>query len=501
VTAIDQYFQTDDLKDDLRRRSVHGAAITVSSLAGKFLVNVGSTMVLARLLTPQDFGLVTMVLTVTVMIMIFRDLGLATATIQSPSLDHSRVNTLFWLNVLFGLAVGGFTALTSPLLAWFFREPRLTAIGIVLGGTMLIDGLAVQHQALLRRRMRFGALALSDVASNALGALFAVFLAQRGADYWALVWMRVVSAATGAAFLWIQCSWRPSLSLRIREAQSLVMFGGKITASRLVRYSSRNVDRLLIGRFLGADVLGLYAKASGWLAAPFQQLNWPLAWIAVPILSRLQNEPQRFRLYYRAGLSILAMFGLPLIFYLFIDAPPVIQLLLGPQWTQAIPIFRLLAPVAFAALLQIAFHWSYISLGNADRQVKWEIFSAAITLIALVVGLRWGVNGIAAAYSLASILLLPVGAVYCTRGTPVGVGDLVFAFLRPAAASLGASLVLILFIRRVAIESDLAAVVSHALIFFAAYAALWLISPGGPRAAREFLRLGKEFQKFKRSPP
>src|SRR5688572_2148941 len=279
--SFDRYFQTDDLKDNLRARSVHGAAFTVVSIGGKFAINAAATMILARLLTPQDFGLVAMVLSVTGLVTIFRDLGLATATVQSPSLDHPRVNTLFWLNVFFGIAMGLLTAVFSPLFSYFFREPRVIGLGVIMGGVMMIEGFAIQHQALLRRRMRFGALAFSEIASVAAGAAVGLILAWRGVGYWSLVWMKVAAAAVGVATLWLLCTWRPSGMLRLGEARSLMKFGGQITAARFIRYLSRNLDRILVGRSLGPQSLGFYAKASGWLVAPFQQLTWPVGRVAV----------------------------------------------------------------------------------------------------------------------------------------------------------------------------------------------------------------------------
>jgi O-antigen/teichoic acid export membrane protein len=498
--SFDHYFRTDDLKDNLRRRSVHGAAFTVTSIGIKFAINAGATMILARLLTPQDFGLVAMVVSVTGLVTIFRDLGLATATVQSPSLDHSLVNTLFWLNVFFGISMGLLTAVFSPLFSWFFREPRVTSLGVVLGGVMMIEGFSIQHQALLRRRMKFGALAVSEILSVAAGAAVALFFAWRGAGYWSLVWMKVAAAIAGVASLWLLCTWRPSATLRLGEARSLVKFGGQITAARFVRYISRNLDRLLVGRSLGPQTLGFYAKASGWLVAPFQQLTWPVARVAIPVLSRLQDEPRRFRTYYQAGLSILALLGIPAIIYLVLDAPAVILLILGDQWLEAIPIFRVLAPVAVAALFQIGFQWCYVSLGRADRQLVWEITNTIVTLIALFMGLRWGVLGVASAYSVASILLLPIGAAYCFRHAPVGPRDLLSVFVRPGAAAIGAGILLFLFQRMMPIGNLPAAVALHALLFASAYILFWLISPGGRQAAADLLRLGRDLQKFKRSP-
>jgi PST family polysaccharide transporter len=179
----------------------------------------------------------------------------------------------------------------------------------------------------------------------------------------------------------------------------------------------------------------------------------------------------------------------------------VIRLVLGDQWIGAIPIFRLLAPVALSALLQIGFQWCYVSLGRADRQLRWELVAAAVTLASFAVGLRWGAMGVAGAYSLASVLLLPPGAAYCFRRTPVGVGDLLSAFRRPVAAGLAGAAALYALSRSVSIAGRPVAVALHGLLFATVYVAVWLVSPGGLSAAREFVRLGRELQRFRRTPP
>ncbi|MFH1680970.1 MAG: lipopolysaccharide biosynthesis protein, partial [Candidatus Eisenbacteria bacterium] len=491
---LEGYFHTDDLREDLRRRSVRAGLLTFVSIGGRFALVVGSTMILARLLTPRDFGLVAMVASVTGFVAIVRDFGLSTAAVQSERLDHPSASSLFWVNVFVALSLAILTALAAPLIARIFREPKLTAIGVAMGGLTFIEGLAAQHQALLRRRMRFGALTACEVGSLGAGVVAAVILAHQGARYWSLVLLRFVAASVQAALLWSLCRWRPSATFRFEEVRAFLGFGGRLTASRFVRYISRNADRFLVGRVLGAGVLGLYSKACGWLAAPFQLASWPVGRVAVPVLSRLQGEPARFRTYFRTGLAILASLGVPVIVFFFIDASEVILLLLGPQWTPAIPIFRLLAPVALAALFQMGFHWCFVSLGRADRQLRWELVSAAVTVAAFAVGLGWGAVGVAAAYSVASLLLLPPGVLYCFRGTPLRPVDLLHVFGRPAAGSLGAAGVLLLFKSGVRLESLPAAAVLHALLFGIGYAALWVLLPGGNRAAREYIRIGREFR-------
>jgi O-antigen/teichoic acid export membrane protein len=473
----------------------------MGSQAGRIVLDAGGTIVLARLLAPRDFGLVAMVLSVTSFVTIFRDLGLASATVQSRSLDHTRVTSLFWLNTGFGVAMAALTALLAPLIARFFGEPRLGGIALVIAGVLVIEGLAIQHQALLRRRMRFGSLAWLEVLSVAAGVSVGITLAWWGAGYWSLVWMRVAQSATRAIVAWTFCDWRPGLGIGFGAVRPQVAFGTRLTVSRFARHTSRNLDRVLVGRVLSAEALGLYAKAAGWLVAPFQQLSWPIARVAVPVLSRLQDDPLRFRSYFVAGQSALAAAGVPAAAFLVVDAHHVIPMLLGPQWLDAIPIFRALAPVAVASLVQMGFHWCYVSLGNTRRQMRWEVASAAILVVAFALGLRGGAVGVAAAYGIVSILLLPPGALVCFRQTPISPFDMLGVFVRPVVAACAASGALALLLRGDLGSAALVHVLVHLMFFTIVYAGTWLALPGGRTALGRLVALRGELQRSKRTPP
>jgi PST family polysaccharide transporter len=180
-------FSTEHLHADLKGRSVRGGVLTLTSQGAQFVMQSVSTVVLARLLTPADFGLVAMVVAITGLGQAFADLGLSEATIQHPDINHDQVSNLFWVNVAIGLGLTILTASLGPLLAWFYHEPRLRAITYVVSVTFLIGGLRVQHDALLQRNMRFLALAIRDISAYAVAVPVAIVLALRGAGYWAIV--------------------------------------------------------------------------------------------------------------------------------------------------------------------------------------------------------------------------------------------------------------------------------------------------------------------------
>ncbi|MGB9196014.1 MAG: lipopolysaccharide biosynthesis protein, partial [Terriglobales bacterium] len=284
---------TEHLHADLKGRSVRGGFWTLTSQGAQFVVASVSTIVLARLLTPADFGIVAMVTAVTSLGQAFADLGLSEATIQQAEITHEQVSTLFWVNVAIGLGLTLVTMVLAPVLAWFYREPRLFDIALVMSLTFLIGGLRVQHTALLKRQMRFLALAIRDVISIVVGVPVAIILALRGAGYWAIIAMPLATNVTQMVLSWLMVRWLPSLPRRGTKVSSMISFGGNVAASYFVTNIVRSADSVLVGWYWGANPLGLYSRAYNLLMLPVRQLNGPAGSVSVPVFSRLQGDPER----------------------------------------------------------------------------------------------------------------------------------------------------------------------------------------------------------------
>lgn len=491
----DRFFRTDHLKSDLKGRSIRSGAVTMAAQAGKFVLNFGSTAVLARLLTPEDYGLIGMVIVVTGFIQLFNELGLSTATVQRAEITHKQVSTLFWINMGIGGLLMMATAVIAPGVAWFYSEPRLTAITMFLGMGFVLGGLGVQHQALLRRQMRFTSLATIEIGSIVLGICTAIISAWQGAGYWALVFMNLARVSAVTVGVWISCGWRPGLPVRKSGVRPMLVFGGHLTGQSVLNYFIRNLDNVLIGYFLGPQALGLYAKAYQLLLLPIQQINGPVSNVALPTLSRLQAEPDRYREYYRKGVLLLVVIGMPTIAFLFEVADKVILIVLGSQWTDAIPLFRILAPAAFVGTFNVATGWVYMSLGQANRQLRWVFIASAVTAIGFLIGIQWGTIGIAASVSLTMFLLRYPGIVYCFKSTPLKVSDLMGVLWRPTLASLTPAA--ILFAIRdwfVVGENPLVGLLIDALVYTVLYILIWCMLPNGWQTLSEILRLLKELR-------
>jgi O-antigen/teichoic acid export membrane protein len=432
-------FATDHLEHDLGRRSVRGGAATLAGQVARLVLQLGSTAVLARLLVPEDFGLLAMVAVFTGLVPLFQDLGLSTATVQRARITHEQVSNLFWIQVGAGLVLAGITAALAPVVGAFYGEPRLVAITIAVGGTIAIGSLRAQHTALLRRQMRFATVASIDIASLAFGVLTAIVLAARGAGAWALVALAACQAAAAVVLTIAATGWWPGRPRRGVGTTEMVRFGGRVTAASLCNYTVRNADNLLVGRFVGAGALGVYSKAYSLLMLPLHQVAGPIGAVALPALSRLQNEPERFASYYLRAVHTIAYASMPLAVVLGVCAEDVVAVLLGPRWHEAAAVFRVFALFAWVQPLVSASGWVMLARDRADRMLRWSALQVVVLVTAYAIGLRGGAFGVAVASTVASLVMFVPTLAFAFHGSRVSLVSVFRAAGRPAlvAAAVG----------------------------------------------------------------
>jgi PST family polysaccharide transporter len=258
-SVSDKYFRTDHLKENLGGRTARGGAVAITTQALKFVITLVATSVMARLLTPQDYGFIGMVAVVTGFVATYKDLGLSAATIQRAEITSDQISTLFWINVLLSIGIAALTIVLAPFISWFYGEPRLTWITIFTGFGFIINGLAVQHEALLRRQMRYFALATIGLAALIVGYVVGISMALKGFSYFALVGSQLALGFTSTIRHLGSCSLETRASKKGTGVRSMLRFGGNLTGFATINYFARNGDNLLIGRFWGAEQLGVYA--------------------------------------------------------------------------------------------------------------------------------------------------------------------------------------------------------------------------------------------------
>jgi O-antigen/teichoic acid export membrane protein len=352
---------------DLKGKTIRGGLARLCAQGVSFLLRVGSLMVLARLLSPKDFGLVGMVTAFTGVLTLFRDFGLSSAAIQRTTVTEEQISTLFWINTLLGALLGVVAVAMAPALAAFYHEPQLFGVTAILAAGFLFNAAGIQHSALLQRQMRFTVLAVISVVSLIVGTAIAIGGARAGYEYWALVAMAITQPLVATIGFWVATGWIPGMPHRRAGIRSMMHFGGTLTLNSLVAYVAYNADKIMIGRFWGADVIGIYGRAYQLVAIPTDNLNSAVGEVAFSALSRLKDDPIRLKSYFLKGFSLVLGLTLPITIACALFADDVVFFLLGPQWKDAAAIVRLLAPTITIFAIINPLGWLVYSIGPVVR--------------------------------------------------------------------------------------------------------------------------------------
>ena len=492
MTDTPDHLGTEHLAHDLAVRSTRGSVAVLAAEATKFLAGTGATMVLARLLRPDDFGLAAMALATIAILGKVKDVGLFTATVQSKHIDQAQATALFWMSAAVAAAVSLLTLSLAPAMGWFYRDARLVAVTAALACVPFIDGVTLQSAAVMTRQMRFVALSAIDAAALAAGVAASLALAWAGAGYWALVGHEIVYSAAYAAAIWSVCRWRPGRPRRHSGVGPMVAFGMHLSGFRILNHLALNLDTVFIGRFRGPLEAGIYDRAYRLLTIPSSLLNQPLSAVAVPALSRLQGDAGRYRAFYLAWIRFVFGLTMPLVVFLFVDAERAVLTILGAQWVAIVPVYRVLAPAAFVGRLNVVTRWLYVTTGRTDRQLRWSAVLLVPMVAAYAIGVGWGAFGVAVAHTLVTCTLWYPGVVYCCRTAPVRPREVLGVMMMPAAASIVAGLGLLAVMQ--AVPHGLSAPVQLLLdlaVYAAVYGLVWVVVPGGRRSLVEFIGLAR----------
>ncbi len=404
-----------------------------------FTVRLGSLMVLARLLGARDFGLVGMVTAFTGVLILFRDFGLSAAAIQRTTVTEDQLSNLFWINALVGMLLAVLLVAGAPAMAAFYHEPRLRAVTAVMALGFIFNAVGVQHGAMLQRQMRFTALAVINTISLIAATAVGVGVALAGYGYWALVAMTVTGPLVATSGFWIATAWVPGRPRRRSGIRSMMRFGGTVTLNGLIVYTAQNFEKVLLGRFWGADAIGLYGRAFQLVNIPTANLNTAAGEVAFAALARVQHDGDRLRRFFLTGYSLVLAMTIPLTMLCALFSADVIEVFLGAGWSAATPILRFLAPTILVFAIVNPLSWLLYSLGMVKRSLRMGLAVAPVMIVSYVIGLPYGPKGVAFAYSTAMLLwLLPLIA-WAVRGTAVLFRDVLLTAYKPLASGIVAA--------------------------------------------------------------
>lgn len=478
-------------KSDLGKKAVKSGALTMMAQLIKIVLQLASIIILSRLLSPDDFGLIAMVVAITSFMQLFRDMGLSTASIQKGDLTYDQTNALFWLNVAIGTLLTVLTMLCAPLISWFYERPELQAVLMVLSSTFLISSAGAQHSALMQREMRFRPKVIADIAGAVATLVVSIVMAFYGYGFWALAWGTVIGAIITTVMYFLGSKFRPSRPKKTAGMRELVGFGANVTIFELVNYFHRNLDNILIGKVWGAVTLGFYSRAYQMMMLPIASLRQPINSVAYPVLSKLQHDPIAFKAYYQKIATLLAFLSMPLMVFLVVNATNVVTVAMGKGWEKLIPIFVLLGISGFIQPVGTLRGLVLLSLGKSRLYVLWGVVNAIIVSIAFVVGVRWSVEGVAAAYAIANYLLIYPSLYFFFKDTPIKPRDFFSSIAVPAIASL-ASAIMMYFVQ-LQWMAEISKPLIHLLVSGFMYLILFIIAvlvlPKGRNILRQYLKI------------
>jgi polysaccharide transporter, PST family len=398
---------------------------TALSQAVLLATQIGSVVVLSRLLSPEDFGLIAMCVPIVALVGMVQDFGLLQATVQRPGIRQDEVSFLFWVNILASVTLATVLFLSAPLIADFYGDSRVGPLIAAMSVVVITSGAAAQHGAILQRRMRFGRVA----AISAIGAVTAFGVATLWAmfrpDYWALFVGMLAGTLVPTVLTWISAGWLPDRPRGVPHGRSLLGFGAGVTGFNLSNFVTQNAANVLIGRAWGVVELGLYDRAFKLLLFPLNQIANPLSRVMISGLSRLTDEPHRYRSAYLRVHRLVLLVALPGVACAIAMADVVIAVALGAQWQASAPIFQALGFAGLLQMLNSPSGWLFISQGRTRDYMLWGMMMAGVAVSAYVIGLPYGAFGVAVALSVAQYAMTPLLWLWLCRNGPLGLRDII----------------------------------------------------------------------------
>ena len=386
---------------------------------------IGSLVVLSRLLSPGDFGLIAMCFPIVALVGMMQDFGLLQATVQRPGIRQEEVSFLFWVNIVLSATLAALLFLAAPLFAAFYGDSRVGPLIAAMSLIVITSGAAAQHGAILQRRMRFGRVAAISAAGAVAAFTVATLWALFRPDYWAIFAGMVAGTLLPTILTWISAAWLPDRPRWVPLGRSLLGFGAGVTGFNLSNFVTHNAANVMIGRAWGVVELGFYDRAYKLLLFPLNQISSPLTRVMVPSLSRLLAEPHRYRSAYLRVQRLVLFVALPGVACAIVEAEVLIALALGPHWHSTLPIFQALGFAAIMIMLNGSSGWLFVSQGRAQDYMAWGLVMASLAVTAYAIGLAYGAFGVAVALTIVQYVKTPILWIWLCRKGPVALRDVI----------------------------------------------------------------------------
>ena len=416
---IDHDFNQGDLG---QRTATAFAFVAVAQIIANVVVILG-TIFLARILGPENFGLMAMIATASALLMVFENFGLYYVTVQRKDLSLEELNCLFWVNLAIAFFIALLFYLIAPLIALYYKEPVLKDMCHALSLAFVFRGTANQHAALLNRKMNHKKTSIATMFGAVCGTVLAIILALLGAAVWSLVWRQVMDAFSRSALIWIFSGWIPSWQRWSRDYIPALKVGGNLTFSRLMYYVSQNYADILIGRTLGAVSLGFYKLGFQVIFFPAQRVIEPVAQVMIPMLSQMLDNAEQYKQAYLRAVHILFLFYSALGLFVVMHTPVIIDAVFGHEWIGAMAPMRYMAATMLVVGINSTSSWIFITQERSNEMLRWSVFFTLAVVFSISLGLPYGIDATALAFMICVFTVSPLLYLYIGRKGPVKAQD------------------------------------------------------------------------------
>jgi polysaccharide transporter, PST family len=438
---------------------------------------------LARLINPSEYGLVAMVVPILGFISSMSDLGVGRALIQPKFISRSQITALFWINAVVSAAIALILVGISPLVGRLYHEPKTVAITIALAALFFVGTFGIHPSAILNRQMRLSRMAVIDCIVSVVGPTVGVLTALAGWGYWSLIYMQAANTLTSVLLVWLSAGWMPSWPRWDPAALQILRFGANLTISNIAIYITTTADNMIVGAVAGKIALGLYDKAYRLAVWPISQVSAPIGRVAIPLLSRLNDDPERYASAFKRMLQLPNLVCIPGLIFGMYFSPQLVHVFLGPSWSGIAPVFSWVCIGGWGSALYGSAAWLFTSQGRGREQMTWSVVTSAISVATFVIGIRWGAAGVAAVAGLGFTLVqTPLIIWAATRRGPVGVSFVLRAML-PILGSATATVPTVYLYSRIVHFGALAAIASGAILAYAVF----ILSMSAMASGRELL--------------
>ncbi len=373
---------------------------------------------------------------------LFTDMGLSTALVQRQSIENRHLSSVFWINVVIGLTLTLVLLFLSPYVSRFYDEPRLMPLMAFISLSFLLGSFCMVQRALYIRAMNFRFLFFTGLGINLICGTLAITMSLLGFGVWSLAWQSLMGITLFTLFAWYFSAWKPSLSFDFSALKDLIPFSANLLGFNIFSYWARNLDSFLVGKFFGARELGIYGRAYNIMLLPLYQISWVVGQAMLPSLSKIQNDKEAVKQIYLKAINVIALVTFPMMSGLFVVADSFILTLLGRQWTDVIPVLRILCFLGIVQSITTTIGWIYTSQGRTDIQLRWGLISGSLIIGSIAVGIAIGsIVAVAFCCTIMStvILLYPTFAI---PGRLIGMrfSDVMAALKGVAVCSIGMAL-------------------------------------------------------------